>query len=271
MNYKRKYRRPYKSSMQSRYRKPANLYKLPSKGGGGSYRPRTPYILSHNTLRYPPEPKYRLEPEAGRSQPIIIKSEPDHYRVPKIEYKPEQDIDQLLEKIQKKFDETLEEKIIELFGEELKPRIEPDSSLDKYVENADQKTESITDIDNDETSNQTEEDLPDEDVDKELHEDKVEVQKDMMMSDEAETYFENLAVDELDSDAAIAPRDIPDRPPEEAMYPNESFIEMAESVLENPLLAYDIDSRIWPEIEALVIDLKAEQIEPKAESVEPGY
>jgi len=74
------------------------------------------------------------------------------------------------------------------------------------------------------------------------------------------------------SDDAIGkPLDIPNRPPEEAMEPNESFIEMAESVLENPLLAYDIDSRIWPEIEALVIDLKAEQIEPKAEPLEPGY
>jgi hypothetical protein len=213
-----------------------------------------------------------LEPEARRSQPIIIKSEPDHYRVPKSEYKPEQDIDQLLEKIQKKLDETLEEKITELFGEELKPRTEPDSSLDKYVENVRQeKTESITDTGNDETIDHTEEDLPVEDADKELHEDKVETQKDII-SDEAETYFENLTVDELDDlDVAITPRDIPHRPPEEAMYPNESFIEMAESVLENPLLAYDIDSRIWPEIEALVVDLKAEQMEPKPESVEPGY
>jgi len=97
-------------------------------------------------------------------------------------------------------------------------------------------------------------------------------EKDRALSDEAEAFSDALAderTSDESTDAAIESRDIPDRPPEETVEPPEAVEEIAAGVIEDPLLAYDLEPELLQDVETLLADL-AEEVEPE-ELLELGY
>jgi len=276
VDYRRhgRYRRPYKYNT---HRRPLSLYnrlrgKYSPRSGSGGYRPQTPYILSHRLLRYQPEQEYRPRPELKTSQPVIVqRSEPTTYRMPKMEYKEEPDIEELLERLEKRFDAKLESQAMKLLEKESiisQAESARQQKLDEYAGD-----ESTSEEENHAEKTKIDEisigDL--EDATRELHEDEVteeEFQRDIVLSDEAETFSESQA-DEL-SELEEAVSEPVELPPEESAEPAESVEELAEAVMEDPVLASDLEPEMLAEIESFVNDLEAEELEPEEEYVEPG-
>jgi hypothetical protein len=94
------------------------------------------------------------------------------------------------------------------------------------------------------------------------------------LSGEAEVLRDILADEEghdESGDAAIEFRGIPDRPPEEAMKPAETIEEIDAAVMEDSLVALDLEPEALRDVEALEHDLAAEELEPEEENLEPGY
>ena len=220
-------------------------------------------------IQYKPE-NYKATPQPKRNSTIIIqKREPPHYHIEKNNFRNFESEEELFQKLERIFDEKIQEKLAEIFGERVEHQSETNQeNLDRYLENREQdKTESI----NDNKSEITEsiENIPIEDAEEELHENHVseeEVEKDMMLEDDVEVLSEMRADEELDYETLEEKRELP---PEEVAEPDESLAEIAESTLQNPTMAEEIPPEIWPEIEDLMIDLEAEELED--EPIEPSY
>jgi hypothetical protein len=164
-----KMRRGYKSSAKARSYSPSRR-----KGGSSSaprYRSRTTY---RPKMRYQPQPPYKPQP-----RPRAIRSsdkpwtEPTKSRIQHIRYQP--DIEKMLKKLEKRFDEKLEQEVLERMETEFE---EPKAALtekskaysktqennieagpEEEAENQLETTELI-DIDNQKTSTEAKAELP---------------------------------------------------------------------------------------------------------------
>lgn len=198
--------------------------------------------------------RYRPNPAAHESPPVTAHSSKSNpYRRFTSDYEPEPDVERLLEKLENNLRENSFRQRVDEILERM--NAEPEKDLAEYFQSA---SESEPDL---ETEN--------------LRVEREDFEKDLALSGEAEAFLERLAdeeVDEKSDDATVEPVDIPYRPPEEAMRPAETIEEIAQAVLDDPLLAQDLEPEVLRDVEVLVHDyLPLEQLEPEEEHVEPGY
>lgn len=196
--------------------------------------------------------RYRPNPAAHESPPATAhNSKSNPYRRFTSDYEPEPDVEKLLEKLENNLRENSFRQRVDEILERM--NAEPEKDLAEYFQDA-SKSESNLET-------------------KSLEVKREDFEKDLALSGEAEVLGDMFADEENNDesgDVTPEPEDIPDRPPEEAMRPAETIEEIAQAVLEDPLVALDLEPEIRRDVEDLVYEIASKELEPE-EDVEPGY
>jgi len=281
--YRSRRRDPYRSLTRDLYSRLLNRYKpLRSLGGSGGGGSRSTYRPS--VERYHPAAEYKPKTqERAPSQGMARRESSPRVELPA--YKPEPDIEQLLKDLEKRFDARLHERVLEMMekqfdetrAEVLRRYTLPESALDEDVQAKieqlqdpeDQRKEHMLEIsqdvvNRDNSSLEQEQTQPMESQPEALDESSFESMPEMEKRDTQTLVDVNEVVD---PEGIVESVDIPERPPEEAMEPPDSVGEIAKMVVEDPVLALDLEPEMLADIEALYNELKLE-LEPE-EQVEP--
>jgi len=289
--YRAKSRDPYRSRVRALYRRLLNRYKPPRPlGGGRGYSPRSAYRPTaeryHSTAEYRPQTKERVRSE------VLVRRESS----PRVEfpaYRPEPDVEQLLKKLEKRFDEKLHERVLEIMerefdetraealhryglpehaqDEDVRMKIERLQDPEKWEE---QKKEHFVEITEDMAENGQEakqvekkQDEPQENTTEAKVEDEssTEPQPEVLEADiqtEANSSIEEAELQNAPEPVDSVAENLPEPPLESTVASAETAEPIGAELLEDPILMADI--------ELLYDELEAEELEPE-EEIEPGH
>ncbi len=216
------------------------------------YKMGLPSPYKQKTKSYTTQDKY-ISHSSKVGGGIEINRQRSHYPPPQIEFRDDPDLDEILNKSVDHYGKEFKKRVKEILEqmnqesnenlEDLRRELEADLESDRiHIENSDSESNPIP-IEN--------------------HIDDTEIEL-----DEVPTAAEANQEDDI-SELVESINTEPEIPPEEAEF-NPDLAELAEEVLENPVLADEVPPEIWSEIEVLVEDLEAEQ-EPDIEGIEPSY
>jgi hypothetical protein len=284
---------PYRSQAGIHYRRLLDRYKQPrSAGGSGGHRSSSKY--RPNVVRYHSGSGYKSKAKEGTRSQVIVRREPSpHIEFP--EYKPRPDIEVLLKELEKRFDERLHERVLEMMetesvearaevlhrydlpdtatDEDLREKIDRLTDLEKWKQHKGHFIEHPPDVPENgpDTLKGSEKNTPENTVEADPEQLGVPSQRALLetMEEAAPQIQEsvNISEVELPSVSELAHAEVETPPPE---HTSESIVASSDQAAE-PIEATMLEDRLLiADIEALYNELETEQQESE-EEVEPSY
>lgn len=281
--YRPRIRTPYRASTADLYRRMLNRYRSirPTRGGGGSYsrRPNRPTLEKY----HPTPPEYKPKTRDTTTSQLRRES---HTPVESPTYRPETDIESLLTELEKRFEDRLHQRVLEMMEKEFgEARTEPSNRYNLPESSPDNEPqEKVQQLTGPERWQEQTEETP-----VETREEKARYANEASDRNQDENLTENTnasesapepsseVVDEpnIETQESISatepepsePLELPDsnhtsiEHPQEATVTPDQATEPIDSLLDNPLLTGDI--------EALYNELQLDELEPQEEQLEP--
>ena len=282
--YRPRIRAPYRASAADLYRRMLNRYRSirPTRGGGGGHsrRPNRPILEKY----HPTTPEYKPKTRDTTSSQLRRES---HTHVETPAYRPEPDIDSLLTELEKRFDQRLHQRVLEMMEKEFDesrtdlfnrynlPETSPDKELQEKIqqltgqERWQEQTEESSVETREEKARYTNE-VSDRNQDEHLTEN---TNASESMPESASEIVDEANIETQESISVTEPGlaeplELPDsnhtsieHPQEATVSPDQATEPIEGSLLDNPLLIADI--------EALYNELELDELEPQEEQLEP--